>query len=388
MTENTTPSPRQSVGVRVNPVKTRAAFTLAEVLIVIVVIGVVAALTIPALITHFDTIVNKNRKEVIEDRLLEGMNQLNTLDAGFEASQYEDTEGFVRALSKYYKMSQICGAEDIKNCFPYETIKYTDEEGNEATASVEDLKTAEALKLNPDEWLAPAGFITAQGTPFVIFLNKSCTRDTEQAMQAIPTNCVQYMYDRNGSNNPNKLGKDIVHSLDMGIGAIASSGGSSKVEPTGTLQDPIGSYTTYLVLGNDYLDAEGKGLNTCDKIGQEGMGDEVSCQDNKWAAAKKACEDAGYELPSLDMLPEIYCRIKGPDASYVYSSNSSDYYSCYRNNLDNTLAENTSQISEDIISFHVRGPNGVGVMSLDYGVIEEGWHATYMDPFQVVCLGN
>ncbi len=170
---------RQRAGVRVNPVKARAAFTLAEVLIVIAVIGVVAALTIPALITHFDTIVNKNRKEVIEDRLLEGMNQLNTLDAGFEASQYEDTEGFVRALSKYYKMSQICGAEDMKKCFPYATIKYTDEEG-EVEANVEDLKTPEAFKLSSDEWFAPASFISAQGTPFVMLLKKNCTRDTEE----------------------------------------------------------------------------------------------------------------------------------------------------------------------------------------------------------------
>ncbi len=190
--------------------KSYKGFTLVEVLIVIAIIGIVAALTIPALITHFDTIVNKNRKEVIEDRLLEGMNQLNTLDAGFEASQYEDTEGFVRALSKYYKMSQICGAEDMKNCFPYEKIKYTDQAGNEISINVKDLKTAKAFKLDPDRWLSPASFISAQGTPFVMSLNKSCTRDTGEAMRGIPTDCISYMYDRNGSNNPNKLGTDLV----------------------------------------------------------------------------------------------------------------------------------------------------------------------------------
>ncbi len=149
----------------------RAAFTLAEVLIVI---AVVAALTIPALITHFDTIVNKNRKEVIEDRLLQGLNQLNTMDGGFEASQYDNTEGFVRALSKYYKMSNICGVTELNKCFPYSNINYETANGPKAVSinDLENLRTSGDLKLMEDEWFPPAAFISAQGTPFVMFLKK------------------------------------------------------------------------------------------------------------------------------------------------------------------------------------------------------------------------
>lgn len=107
------------------PLVARFAFTLAEVLITLVIIGVVAALTIPTLMAKINTIVNSNRKEVIEKRLLAGFNQLNTMDDGFNATQYAETgtEGFIKALSKYYKMSQICGADKLQNCFPYGTIK-------------------------------------------------------------------------------------------------------------------------------------------------------------------------------------------------------------------------------------------------------------------------
>ncbi len=84
----------------------KKGFTLAEVLIVVGVVGVVAALTIPTLLTNIEKILNPNRKEVIEDRLLEGLNTFNTLENGL-SQNYENTAQFVKGLSKYYKIVQI-----------------------------------------------------------------------------------------------------------------------------------------------------------------------------------------------------------------------------------------------------------------------------------------
>ncbi len=282
-------------------------------------------------------------------------------------------------------MSQICGAEDIKNCFPYETIKYTDEEGNEATASVEDLKTSEALKLNPDEWLAPAGFISAQGTPFVISLNKSCTRDTEQAMQAIPTNCVQYMYDRNGSNNPNKLDKDIVYSSGMGIAAIAADGGDSKVDPDGTLVNPIGEYKTYY-FPTPSIPAP---INTCDDTTTPGMGggDPTYCSNNYWAGAKKACADAGYELPDADTLGKLSCRITCATSYYPYGSSSS--LSCDAATKDTALIAKLDEKSDSSGYFWAEAVSD----ELNYAYIVVLYNnatdsaRVYMDLF-TICLGK
>jgi len=325
-------------------------FTLAEVLITLAIIGVVAALTIPTLWAKIGTIVNSNRKEVIEDRLLEGLNQLNTLDNGLTASQYEDTEGFVKALSKYYKMSQICGANDLQNCFPYSSITYTTDDG-EATINVTDLKTAENFKLSSDDYLAPAGFISAQGTPFIMLLNKDCVRDTGEAMRSIPTSCIQYMYDRNGANNPNKLGTDIIHSTNLGLATTSSEG--STVTPDGTLAVPIGSYTTYLILNHQYQGGQSyseQGLNTCtgsEDASWDGRGDyDNSCSNNKWAAAKKACSDAGYELPDADSLAKIGCRVKGVSRyQYQYNpvKNKYEFRDCDTSDKDNNLAEAFAQ---------------------------------------------
>jgi len=359
--------------------KKKHAFTLAEVLITLAIIGVVAALTIPTLWAKIGTIVNSNRKEVIEDRLLEGLNQLNTLDNGMTASQYETTEDFVKALSKYYKMSQICGANDLQNCFPYSTINYTDENG-EATANVSDLKTPESFKLTSDEYLAPAGFISAQGTPFIMLLKKDCIMDTGMAMKSIPTSCIQYMYDRNGTNNPNKLGTDIEHSANIGI---ASAGSASKVEPDGTLDIPIGSYTTYLILDQDYQGGDGSenGLDTCtDTTWDERGSNNPQCSNNRWAAAKKACADAGYELPSKEDLQELYCRAVGTSA---YN------YSCSTTTLDSTLATKIAEKSSMYYPFWSSSPNG---SELVYGVYFDNGSADgyFVDSngFRVVCLGN
>lgn len=314
--------------------KRKNGFTLAEVLITLAIVGVVAAITIPSLLALINDKVNANRREVIEDRLIQGLNQLNTLDDGMNASQYEKTEDFVKALSKYYKMSQICAADEMSKCFPYATITYTDDEG-EATANVTDLKTPEAFKLSSEEYLAPASFISAQGTPFVMLLKKDCVMDTGTAMRGIPTSCIQYMYDKNGSTSPNKLGSsfDIQHSPLIGIASTASEdgGGDSSIEPDGVLDYPISAggktYTKY------YFYPEYPILNTCDKVGEPGMGNSGMCQHNYWAAAVETCKALGedYELPPKQVLQELYCRLKG------YDTHRNAYYRCSIKTKDSNL---------------------------------------------------
>ncbi len=242
------------------------------------------------------------------------MNQLNTLDAGFEASQYEDTEGFVRALSKYYKMSQICGAENIKNCFPYSTIKYMDNQGNEKEVNVKDLKIPESFKLSSDKWLPPAGFISAQGTPFIMLLNKSCTRDTEEAMRAIPTSCISYMYDRNGSNNPNKLGNDIAYS-GIGLSGLKAVLGGVKIM-TDAFRIPTGLSLSECQAEMAKAD-EYKAINS--KVYIKYCQDFSSNGGDRWAYAMKYCKEQGYHLPTeqqlVDMANALY---KGMSATTGY----------------------------------------------------------------------
>jgi len=358
-------------------------FTLAEVLITLAIIGVVAALTIPTLWDKIGTIVNSNRKEVIEDRLLNGLNQLSTLDDGMNASQYEDTKGFVKALSKYYKMFQICGANDLQNCFPYTTITYTSND-EEATINVTDLTTAENFKLSSDEYLAPAGFISAQGTPFVMLLKKDCIMDTGTAMRSLPTSCIQYMYDRNGSNNPNKLGTDIIHSASIALY-------SGKAAPDGRLAVPIGSYTTYLILGRQYQGGDGieNGLDTCTDTTWDERGSSNSwCSNNRWAAAKKACSDAGYNLPTPSELGKLNCRLGGRIVYHDCDSGNCTAKVCDTYIKDTSLATAIAGKSSPAGDYWSSLPSGsrdayyVDFHSLAVKVDYVG------DYYSVVCLGN
>ncbi|MDR1168027.1 MAG: type II secretion system GspH family protein, partial [Heliobacteriaceae bacterium] len=57
--------------------KTQGAFTLAEVLITLTVIGIVAALTMPALMANWQEKSYSTAKEVFDRRLEEATRQMN-----------------------------------------------------------------------------------------------------------------------------------------------------------------------------------------------------------------------------------------------------------------------------------------------------------------------
>ena len=150
--------------------KLKKGFTLAEVLITLAIIGVVAALTIPTLISKMSQRAAEARQKTIEARLLDGINRYSTLEDGL-SKPYETTYDFLVGLSKHYKMAQICKANEITNCIPYSEINY-DNNGTPASIEVKTLTDNVAFFTGNtgDNYLAPASFITAQGTPVIMAL--------------------------------------------------------------------------------------------------------------------------------------------------------------------------------------------------------------------------
>ena len=76
------------------------AFTLAEVIIVMGVIGVVAALTLPTLIKNIQNKARNSRINNIQRKLNQGLDKLRLTD---EINNYSSTEDFVKALAKTYE---------------------------------------------------------------------------------------------------------------------------------------------------------------------------------------------------------------------------------------------------------------------------------------------
>ncbi|MBE7709855.1 MAG: prepilin-type N-terminal cleavage/methylation domain-containing protein, partial [Cyanobacteria bacterium SIG32] len=82
-----------------------AAFTLAEVLITLAIIGVVAAMTIPTLVANYQTRAWNTSATVFDRKLTEALKVMNVQGT---LAGYQTTESFVEELSKHFKTTKIC----------------------------------------------------------------------------------------------------------------------------------------------------------------------------------------------------------------------------------------------------------------------------------------
>ena len=93
---------------RLNVFKRRVAFTLAEVLITLAVIGIVAVLTLPNLIQNHNQKAWSTAQDVFTKRLEVATRQMNTEE---KLAGYESTMDFVNELKKYIKITRICDSK-------------------------------------------------------------------------------------------------------------------------------------------------------------------------------------------------------------------------------------------------------------------------------------
>ena len=363
-------------------------FTLAEVLITLAIVGVVAALTIPTLITKMSQRAANARKETIEARLLDGINRYSALEDGL-SQHYETTYDFLVGLSKHYKMAQICRADEIINCIPYDVINYDD---NNTPASIEVKTLTDNVAFftgnTGDNYLAPASFITAQGTPVIMAFKKDCAWDTGKAMRSIQdSGCIAYMYDESGARLPNKFGLDIVpHGLTItgkGVGIpIATVGGVKIMEQAFFPQSGLTKAQCGAEISGNY------GITRC------------KSNNDRWAAAMKYCHDKGYHLPNKQ---ESLAIVNGlfKDTNGNHPSGESWSYSTYKIDLDlvsklNLKRETGSSITDANASnsVHLWGSVEIDSESASDRYFEFD-HATWYEnkyrsnsDFQVLCIGD
>ncbi len=198
-------------------------------------------------------------------------------------------------------------------------------------------------------------------------------------MNTMPTDCVQYMYDNNGSNKPNKFGMDIAHSDPLTLGV--------KI-PDGKLQNPIGEFNTYLILNTT------PGINTCDQKPDlewdlRGSTNDY-CSNNRWAAAKKACIDAGYELPDADTLAKLACRVRGEKTYSAYDCTTRSTVNCDVSIIDTTLktklAEKSSSTGYFWSSIPCSSYSALYVHFSNGGI--GGYRVNGGSDYRIMCLGK
>lgn len=199
----------------------RAAFTLAEVLITLGIIGVVAVLTIPTLVANYQAKQYETAASVFEKKMNEGLRIMNSQQV---LAGNKTTERFSEELSKSMNITKICNNNSLEDCFP-ETITQnvmnfdTMRVDAELTTKTPDLKLS--ANMGHEDWNTNVvGLMFNNGSSALALYNPECKEDPYNN-NFNGTDCVVMLYDTNGFSQPNEIGKDVRKYGFAKIGDIA-----------------------------------------------------------------------------------------------------------------------------------------------------------------------
>ena len=208
----------------------RSAFTMAEILLSLTIIGVVAAITLPSLTGNINERTWNTQRKALYARFsqaialmpsLNGYGTLREITDSAGSTSIEDTaaETFVTSgLSKVLKINNICDSEHLKDCGLPEklstfagstiTLPLKMSELNSIVVS-----TSNEASHSQIDTIA-AGFETANGENIAVYYNPYCTSQMKQvnndiSMMPQGAICANFIYDLNGNKGPNSIGKDI-----------------------------------------------------------------------------------------------------------------------------------------------------------------------------------
>ena len=188
-------------------------FTLAEVLITLGIIGVVAAMTIPTLVADYQAKSWNTSATVFERKLQEALKAMNTQQT---LAGYTTTEDFVAELSKHFKIIKTCDNTKLTDCFS-DTVYWG---GGDATPEEVDMSVVKTAKnFGQKDWGTNiVGVQFANGTNALIAYNpithsddssvKVCKQDP-YSNQVTGGDCLAILYDTSGYKSPNTSGKDL-----------------------------------------------------------------------------------------------------------------------------------------------------------------------------------
>lgn len=270
------------------------AFTLAEVLITLAIIGFVAVLTIPRLVENYQSRSWNTASEVFQKKLGEALKSMNALGT---LAGYATTEDFVNELSKHIKITKICKNDDITSCFADKVYWSTTNE----EIDMSKVKTSTNFGING--WNTNTVAVQfVNGVNAVLAYNPECTQNP-YSNQVTGTNCIAILYDVDGFKKPNTYQKDLrglnVTLNDKNCGLILANG---LCFSTPKIPEPM-SYEDCMAQKDEL------GINGC------------YYDDDYWAGAVKACKDMGGKIVSNESFKANIAPILYPDANGYYDWN-------------------------------------------------------------------
>ncbi len=212
----------------------RAGFTLAEVLITLGIIGVVAAMTIPTLVADYQERSYNTAATTFERKLGEALKVMNTQQT---LAVHTSTESFVDELKKHIKVTKTCANDKLMDCFENEVFW-----GDNAEA-VDMTTVTKAKNFGQKDWQESnvIGVQFANGVSALIAYNKDAKQDPysnqivnisggsdgKKGSVSLGTTALAILYDTNGSKTPNKSAKDLrgINIKKLGSGCFAEVNG-------------------------------------------------------------------------------------------------------------------------------------------------------------------
>ena len=292
----------------------KAAFTLAEVLITLGIIGIVAALTLPAFISNVQGRIQAKRVENINQKLSKVTDKM-AVQSGLIG--YPDTMAFVQEMKKHMSIAKVCDNSHLSECWGTTEVDV----GKDKPWEISKTKTAKTLKIGePDNWADTVGIVTADGTPMILSYDKECNFDVnntglqfdKSSGKSNSLKCLSGVFDWNGGAKPNKLGDDVIT-----LGMASGLGSSCAFEVNGKCF--TAPFTpTPLTRAECEAEKDKLGIKYCDRY-----------VDDYWAGAVKQCGGAS-KMPTFDDLNKL--------AKILYNTSSLEYGSTYDLTLDASKA--------------------------------------------------
>ena len=203
-----------------------SAFTMAEILLSLTIIGVVAAITLPSLTGNINERTWNTQRKALYARfsqavaLMPALNGYGTVTDGDSSTSAVDTaaETFITSgLSKVLKINNICDNDHLEDCGLVSQIITLNGSKIDLPQNVQELNPL----MNHVAWgsesynakdTKAAAFETANGESIIVYYRPTCTSNVESVSDDIPLQkfvCANFIYDLNGTKGPNTVGKDI-----------------------------------------------------------------------------------------------------------------------------------------------------------------------------------
>ena len=360
-------------------------FTLAEVLITLGIIGVVAAMTIPTLVNDYQTKTWNTTAEVFEKKLEVALKTMNTQQT---LAGHANTESFINELKQHFKINTICSTGKITNCFSdkisWEIINISDDTEAEEII-INNIETAQDL--GQYDWSSEAiGVQFANGITAVVAYNDYDCKQDPYSNQIVGSSCLSMIYDTSGFKSPNTTQKDV-----RGINSIINKCSfRSNSTCYGAPFSPSPHFWNACQEDGTSTDPEDNAFMSEYGIRQCCWHDNCKTRGDYWAGAAKACGGTSKMIKTNELAKYLYPDVSNVSSSwYSYSycpkDSNGQYIKCKKD--PQKLGLNGSPNKIDYIFSGTEAYDN-GMMYWQYSPTYAGFHYSfrYATDFQAICV--